>query len=80
MDTFARGLQVASKLIEDRVFDDILDSRYKSFQSGIGQEIVSGKATFQTLEAYALQNLPIRNESGRQEKIKALLNQYILNA
>jgi xylose isomerase len=80
MDTFARGLQVAAKLIEDRVFDEVIDGRYKSFQSGIGQEIVSGKATFHTLEAYALQNLPIRNESGRQEKIKALLNQYILNA
>jgi xylose isomerase len=80
MDTFARGLQVAAKLIEDRVLEDIIDTRYKSFQSGIGQEIVSGKATFQTLEAYALQNLPIRNESGRQEKIKSVLNQYILNA
>ena len=31
MDTFARGLKVAAKLIEDRVFDNILDKRYRSF-------------------------------------------------
>jgi xylose isomerase len=80
MDSFARGLQVAAKLVEDRVLEDVIDGRYKSFQSGIGQEIVSGKANFHTLEAYALQNHPIRNESGRQEKIKAILNQYLINA
>ncbi|MDB5054233.1 MAG: xylose isomerase [Bacilli bacterium] len=80
MDSFARGLQVAAKLIEDRVLEDVIAGRYESFKSGIGAEIVSGKATFHTLEAYALQNNPIHNVSGRQEKIKAVLNQYILNA
>jgi xylose isomerase len=80
MDSFARGLQVAAKLIEDRVLEDVIAGRYESFKSGIGAEIVSGKATFHTLEAYAMQNNPIRNVSGRQEKIKAVLNQYILNA
>jgi xylose isomerase len=80
MDAFARGLQVAAKLVEDRVLDNVISDRYKSFKSGIGQEIVSGKANFRSLEAYALQNNPIRNESGRQEKIKAVLNQYIINA
>jgi xylose isomerase len=80
MDAFARGLQVAAKLVEDRVLDNVISDRYKSFKSGIGQEIVSGKANFRSLEAYALLNNPIRNESGRQEKIKAVLNQYIINA
>lgn len=79
MDAFARGLQVAAKLIEDRVFDQIIDTRYASFKSGIGAEIVSGKANFKTLEAYALQNNPIVNQSGRLELIKNTLNQYISN-
>jgi xylose isomerase len=79
MDAFARGLQVAGKLIEDRVFDQILDTRYASFKSGIGADIVSGKANFKTLEAYALQNNPIVNQSGRTELIKNTINQYLIN-
>jgi xylose isomerase len=78
MDSFARGLKVAAKLIEDRVFENFIDYRYRSFKEGIGLEIVSGRANFHTLEAYALQNREIKNESGRQEKLKAILNQYIL--
>ncbi|WP_378956778.1 xylose isomerase [Pelosinus sp. sgz500959] len=78
MDSFAKGLKVASKLIEDQVFEKIIDDRYGSFKEGIGLEIISGKANFRTLEAYALQNKPINNKSGRQENIKAILNQYLL--
>lgn len=79
MDSFARGLQVAAKLIEDKVLDNVVADRYASFTTGIGAEIVAGKATLKSLEAYALQNNPIENKSGRQELIKSVLNQYILN-
>ncbi|MDM5305769.1 xylose isomerase [Peribacillus frigoritolerans] len=78
MDAFARGLKVAHKLLEDRVFENIIDERYRSFKKGIGLEIVEGRANFQTLEQYALQNPNITNNSGRQERLKATLNQYIL--
>jgi len=79
MDSFARGLKVAAKLIEDRVFEDFIEQRYRSYREGIGLDIVTGKANFHTLEAYALQNKPIKNESGKQEWLKATLNQYIMN-
>ncbi|MDP4098045.1 xylose isomerase [Paenibacillus sp. P96] len=79
MDTYAKGLKVAAKLIEDRVFEDFIDKRYSSFKEGIGQEIVAGKATLASLAEYALNNdTPRKNESGRQEWLKATLNQYIL--
>jgi xylose isomerase len=78
MDSFAKGLKVASKLIEDQVFEKIIDERYSSFREGIGLEILSGKANFHILETYALQNKPIKNKSGRQEQIKGILNQYLL--
>lgn len=80
MDSFARGLQVAAKLMEDRVLENVLEERYATFKTGIGADIVSGKANFRTLEAYALQNKPIANQSGRLELIKSVLNQYLLNA
>ncbi|MDF2726020.1 MAG: xylA2 [Paenibacillus sp.] len=79
MDAYAKGLKVAAKLIEDRVFEDTIDRRYASFKEGIGADIVSGKATLASLEKYAMQNNPIRNASGRQEQLKATFNQYLLS-
>ncbi|MDC7770698.1 xylose isomerase [Priestia megaterium] len=78
MDAFARGLKVAHKLVEDRVFENVINERYSSFKEGIGLEIVEGKANFHTLEQYAFKNPNIVNKSGRQERLKAILNQYIL--
>jgi xylose isomerase len=78
MDAFARGLKVAHKLIEDRVFDDFIEQRYSSFASGIGQEIVEGRTNFHSLEAYILDKDTIKNVSGRTEQLKATLNQYLL--
>jgi xylose isomerase len=79
MDAYAKGLKVAAKLIRDRVFERAVDRRYASFREGIGLDIVSGKATLAGLERHALQNAPIRNVSGRQEQLKAILNQYLLS-
>ncbi len=79
MDSFARGLEVAVKLLEDKVLENVVDDRYASFKTGIGADIVAGKVDFKSLEAYALQNNPIVNASGRQELIKSVLNQYLLN-
>jgi len=78
MDAFARGLKVAYKLKEDRVFESVVAERYRSYKEGIGLEIVEGRANFHTLEQYALNNSTIKNESGRTEQLKATLNQYLL--
>lgn len=78
MDTFARGFKVAHKLMEDGVLEKELEQRYASFQEGIGQDIVEGKADFHSLEAHALQHGGIQNESGKLEVLKGILNQYLL--
>ncbi|MDA1476964.1 xylose isomerase [Bacillus changyiensis] len=78
MDSFARGLKVAYKLIEDRVFEDVIAERYSSYTEGIGLDIVEGRANFHTLEAHALHHHNIQNVSGRSEHLKAMLNQYLL--
>lgn len=77
IDTFARGLKAAAKLIEERVLDDIVANRYRSFGEGIGAEIVAGRASLRSLEAYAMQKQPARNESGRLEQLKARLNDIV---
>ncbi|MBJ6362825.1 xylose isomerase [Paenibacillus sp. GCM10012307] len=77
MDTYAWGLKAAAKMVESKFFDNILSNRYRSFSEGIGADVVAGKATLKSLEEYALQNHPIKNESGRQERIKLLINEII---
>ncbi|WP_409342499.1 xylose isomerase [Paenibacillus sp. MBLB4367] len=77
MDTYAWGLKAAAKIMEERVLDRIVEERYASFREGIGADIASGKATLASLEQYALQNKPIPNASGRQERMKLVLNEII---
>jgi xylose isomerase len=81
MDIYAKGLKVAAKLLEDGVFENFIANRYSSFTEGVGADIVSGKATLASLADYALNNEnPRPNQSGRQELLRATLNQYILTA
>ena len=77
MDTFAKGLKVAYKIVEDGKMDAFIADRYSSYTTGIGKDIVSGKVGFKELEQYAL-TADVKNKSGRQEMLESMLNQYIL--
>ena len=79
MDTFAAGWKIAHKIIEDGLIDKIVSDRYASYQHGIGKEIISGKASFKTLEEYIIDKSEISNDSGMQEHLESLINQYLLN-
>lgn len=79
MDSFAIGLKTAQKLLEDRVLEDFIASRYSSYASGIGKQIVENETDFHKLEEYALGLGEISNTSGRTEQLKATINQYLLN-
>lgn len=80
MDSFAIGAKVAQKLIDDKVLDNFIADRYSSYTEGIGLDIVEGRADLRSLEQYALNLDEIKNKSGRQEQLKAIVNQYILEA
>jgi len=79
MDTYAAGLRIAAKLWEDQVLEKNLKERYKSYTKGIGKDIVEGKVGFKELEKYVFNKKELdKNESGRQEYLEAIINQYIL--
>lgn len=78
MDTYAIGFKVASKMIEDNVFEDILADRYSTYTDGIGLDIVSGNTDLKKLEAHVLDLGELKQKSGRVELIKATINQYLL--
>ncbi|GAB3059029.1 xylose isomerase [Virgibacillus ainsalahensis] len=80
MDSFAAGLKVAQKLLDDKVLENVVEDRYQSYTNGIGLDIVEGKTNFQNLEKHALGLSEIKNQSGKLERLKATINQYILRA
>ncbi len=78
MDAFAKGLVTADKLMRDGVLETFIKDRYASYSSGIGKDIVTGKADFKSLEKRALEMDNVKNTSGRQEYLETLLNEYLL--
>ena len=80
MDTFAIGLKVASKLLEDKVLENFVEDRYSSYKSAIGKQIVNNEVGFEELEKYALTLTEIKNESGRQEYLESIVNNYIMKS
>ena len=78
MDAFALGLKVADKIIKDGRIDEFVKQRYASFNSGIGADIISGKADLESLSAYALKlNELTDKNSGRQEYLENIVNQIM---
>ena len=79
MDGFAKGLKAAQKLVDDGFLDNFVEKRYSSWKSGIGASIIDGKEDFKSLEKYAMAEKEIVHESGMQEYLETMLNEYILN-
>lgn len=50
MDSFARGLKNAARMIEDGVLKKHLQVRYSSFSDDIGAKIANGTATLEECE------------------------------
>ena len=81
MDTFALGLRIADKLISDGRIDKFVDERYASWSTGIGADIISGKATLADLEKYALEKGEVTSSltSGRHEILESILNNIMFS-
>ncbi len=76
MDIFAHALLIAQQILDDGEWDAILKKRYASYQTGVGQEIMNGTATLESLEAWVLQQEEPVVTSGQQELIENLFNSY----
>ena len=77
-DTFARGLLVADKVLNDPAFTSIVDGRYASFDTGQGSAFEQGKLSLTDLFDAAT-NTPatIKPRSGKQEYLENILNNHI---
>jgi len=81
MDAFALGFRAALKLIEDGRIDKFVDDRYASWKSGIGADIIAGKADFASLEKYSLEKGEVTASlsSGRQEMLESIVNNVLFS-
>jgi xylose isomerase len=80
MDTFALGLLIAQKLIEDGRIDRFVEDRYSSWRQGIGKRIMNGQENFESLAKYTSKMGDVNsNTSGKQEYLESIFNQVIMS-
>lgn len=78
MDTFAVGLEVANRIISDGKMASFIKNRYASFDSGDGAKFEKGQMKLDELAALAGDYGNIGMNSGKQERMENLVNQYLL--
>ena len=77
MDTLARGLVIADKIISDSDLLKMRQARYTSYDSGDGARFENGELGLEDLRNLAAQNGEPAKISGKQELYEAIINQYI---
>ncbi len=77
MDTLARGLMIASKILEDPNYKKLRYNRYSSFDSGDGHLFEQGEVNLEQLTELAQKNMEPEQISGKQELYEMLINKHI---
>ena len=77
MDTLARGLMIASEILEDPNYKKLKSNRYASFDSGDGQSFEQGGVNLEQLNELAQKDMEPKQISGKQELYEMLINKHI---
>jgi xylose isomerase len=77
MDTFARALVVADKILNQSEYKKLRAQRYASYDSGEGKLFEEGKLTLEDLRNYAANHGEPNVVSGKQEYFENIINRYI---
>ena len=78
IDSFARGLVIADRILSDPRSSELRYGRYTSFDSGQGKQFEDGELGLTDLRDIAASSGEPKLESGRQELIENLINDYIV--
>jgi xylose isomerase len=78
MDTFARALLIAERMVADGKLDAMLAERYAGWNKGLGAKILAGTASLPDLEDYATSQGWPEMRSGREELLENIWNRYLL--
>ncbi|MBN2666632.1 MAG: xylose isomerase [Bacteroidales bacterium] len=77
MDTFAKALVAADKILKESDYLKLKKQRYSSFDKGAGKDYEKGKLTLEDLRNLAVKAGEPEVRSGKQELLEQLLNMYI---
>ncbi len=77
MDTFARALVVADRILEKSPYKQLRKDRYASFDGGKGAEFERGVLKLEDLHAFTRRNGEPELLSGKQERYEAIIDRYI---
>jgi len=77
MDAFARGMLIASDILEKSDYLERRKQRYSSYDAGKGKDFEEGKLTLEDLRNYAAEAGEPTQISGKQEYYENLLNRFI---
>ncbi|HEX9448628.1 MAG TPA: xylose isomerase, partial [Dongiaceae bacterium] len=78
IDTSARALLIAEKMITDGAHKRHVDERYAGWNTVEGKEILAGKHSLADLAKLAeTRKLDPQSKSGRQEYLENLVNSYL---
>ena len=78
MDSFARGLVIADRVLSDSRSAKLRFGRYTSFDSGDGKRFEDGNLDFLALRDLAAANGEPQQISGKQELVENIINDYIV--
>ncbi|HKJ45000.1 MAG TPA: xylose isomerase [Balneolales bacterium] len=77
MDTFARALISADRLLSESSYKKMVNDRYASFDSGDGKKFEDGKLSLEDLKSIAVKNGEPEQISGHQELYENIINDYV---
>ncbi|MEL7630196.1 xylose isomerase [Pectobacterium aroidearum] len=78
MDTMALALKAAARMIEDDKLNQLVAKRYAGWNGELGQQILQGKASLESLAHYAESHqLAPQHQSGQQELLENLVNRHL---
>ena len=77
VDTFARALITAEKILISSEYSTLRKNRYASFDTGNGNKFEKGSLTLEALSKIAFNDSPPKRTSGKQELFENIINQFI---
>ena len=78
MDTMAKALLNAAKLIEEAPLSQFVDNRYTGWQQDLGKRILAGEESLESLSKLVhANNINPAPVSGRQELLENIVNRYL---
>ena len=79
MDSFARGLLVADRILSDGRISDLRDGRYSSFDGADGKRFEAGELSLTDLRDMAAAGGEPAQTSAKQELVENVINDCIMS-